>query len=551
MDNIQIIVGGAAGEGSKKAGLFIAKLFNAHGYRIFIHEDYQSVIKGGHNFSYISATQDKHDTVREGINFVLALNKEAVFKHAPHLFPEGVLLYDEGIVDTVEEVVREDVEVVAAPLQGIVNEAEGIPLMKNTALVATFAKTVGISWEKLEEALRREIKKETEKNLQVARVAYDKVPTLRQVHVTEREPLPLLSGHEAVAVGAIDAGLECYFAYPMTPSTGVLAFLSGVEGVKVFQPENEIAVINAGVGASYAGRRTMIGTSGGGFALMTEGVSLAAQAETPLVTVLSQRMGPASGVPTYQAQGDLLFALNSGHGDVVRFVVAPGDVDEAYLWGGEALNIAWEYQLPAIIMLDKELSENRYEFTLEKERPVQKREGLMSSEKENYQRYEGEDVSPMKFPGEEGVVVKGTSYEHTPKGVATEEPGEIVAMQDKRNRKHEKLEQVVGNMEAVKSYQEGELAVIFWGSTKGAVLEAIKDLPVKAVQIIVCQPFPKEQLQKALEGAKKIVCVENNSTGQMAQVLAGQQVSLDESILRYDGRPFSAEDLREKIKSLL
>ncbi len=549
MDNVQIVVAGAAGEGSKKAGLLIAKLFNSYGFKVFIREDYQSVIQGGHNFSYISATQEEHNAMREGINFVLALNKEAVVKHIPKLYQGGILIYDQDATQEMDQQELEGVEVIPLSLNNIVKEAEGIPLMKNTALVASFAKIMGMSLEKLKTVLEREIKKETEKNLQVAEIAYYKADQKKEIKEVDRLPQPLLSGNEALAVGAVEAGLECYFAYPMTPSTTILGFLSNLEGVRTFQPENEIAVINAGIGSAYAGRRTMVGTSGGGFALMTEGISLSAQAEVPIVIALSQRMGPASGVPTYQGQGDLLFALSSGHGDMVRLVVAPGDSDEAYYWGGEALNLSWEYQVPAIVMLDKELSENRYELNVVN--PVTKREGVMADNKEDYLRYAGEDISPMAFPGEEGVVVKGTSYEHTPKGVATEDEEEIEKMQNKRLLKHEKLRKAVEEMTAIKTYQEGKVAVIFWGSTKGVVIEATKNLPVKLIQPLVFQPFPSEQMKKALEGVEKVITVETNATGQMGQVLKGEGVKIDEEILKYNGRPFTVEELSEKIKRLI
>lgn len=542
---MQIIVGGAAGEGSKKAGLLIAKLFNNYGYKIFIHEDYQSVIKGGHNFSYISATTEEHNTTREKVDVVLALNKDTISRHMSSIKEGGLLLYDGDVVEEgIKE--REDIKKISISLNNIIREAEGIPLMKNTAIVSFFAKTVGMDFSCLEEVLRREIKTEVEKNIKVANIAYyNNGEELQKTEKIERESLPLLSGNEAVALGAVDAGLECYFAYPMTPSTSILGLLSTVDGIKTFQPESEIAVINAAVGAAYAGRRTMVGTSGGGYALMTEGVSLAAQSETPVLIAMSQRMGPATGVPTYQGQGDLLFVLGSGHGDMMRFVVAPGDAEEAYFWSGKALNTAWKYQVPAIILLDKELSENRYE--LEIKQKVVKEEALLSEKKENYMRYEGEDISPLLFPGESGVVVKGTGYEHTKQGIATENAEEIKEMQDKRIRKYNKLQKEVEQMDGVKCYKEGDVAVVFWGSTKGSVMEATKDMDLKIIQPIILQPFPVESFKKEMNGIRKLICVETNSSGQLASVLKGQGINVDALILKYDGRPFTAEELKEEI----
>ncbi len=549
MNNMQIIIGGAAGEGSKKAGLLIAKLLNSYGYKVFIHEDYQSVIKGGHNFSYISATKEEHNAIREKVDVVLALNEDTISRHINSIKEMGVLIYDGDLVKR-EIAEREDVQKIGAPLDAIVREAEGISLMKNTALVSFFAKTFGIEFDKLEAVLRKEIRVEEEKNIKVASVAYyNNGKEIEKIEKIEREPLPLLSGNEAVALGAIAAGLECYFAYPMTPSTSILGLLSTIDGVKTFQPESEIAVINAAVGSAYAGRRTMVGTSGGGYALMTEGISLAAQSETPVVVAMSQRMGPATGVPTYQGQGDLLFTLNSGHGDMMRFVVAPGDSEEAYFWAGKTLNIAWKYQLPAIILLDKELSENRYELEIKEK--IEREEELLSEKGQEYMRYEGEDISPLSFPGKDGVVVKGTGYEHTEKGIATEEKEEIIKMQDKRIRKQNKLKKEVEEMSGVKRYKEGDVAIVFWGSTKGVAIESTRDMNVRLVQPIIIQPFPIESFKKEIEGVKKIICVETNSTGQLTSVLKGEGIIVNDVILKYDGRPFTVEELKEEIQKRL
>ncbi len=544
---IQIIIGGAAGEGSKKAGLIIAKLFNLYGFHVFIHEDYCSVIKGGHNFSQISVSSRKKSAINEKIDFLLALNYDTIEKHKEKLKEDGILIYDseiEGDIDLEED------RAIKIPLSDIVNEAEGIPLMKNTALVAAFSKITGMKLEKIEETLRREFKKETEKNLEVARLAYQKSEKKREIEEEKDEFLPLFCGNHAVALGAIDAGLENYFAYPMTPSTGVLQFLSNVKGIRTFQPESEIAVINAGIGSAYTGRRTMIGTSGGGFALMTEGVSLSAISETPLLIVMSQRMGPATGVPTYQAQGDLLFTLFSGHGDMMRFVVAPGDATDCYYLAGEALNIAWRYQMPAILLLDKEISENTYELET-KERV--KKEDIIKAEgdAENYNRYEGEDISPLLFPGEGGVV-KATGYEHDKKGVATEDAEKVKEMVEKRIRKHEKLKEELREKETIKvENRDAKTAVIFWGSTKGAMLEATKDMDLRLIQIIVVQPFPEEKIKEALKGVEKIICVETNATGQMAQALSMHGVKSDEKILKYNGRPFFVEELKRELEKIV
>jgi 2-oxoglutarate ferredoxin oxidoreductase subunit alpha len=544
-NEFQIIVGGAAGEGSKRAGMIIAKLFSSYGFHVFIHEDYESVIKGGHNFSQISASLDGVNAIRKNVDFLLALNKDAIIKHKEKLKEGGLLIYDDNSIEAED---LGEIKTVKVSLSDIVSEAGGIDLMKNTALVSAFSKIIGMDLEKVKNVLLKELPVETEKNMKVAEIAFSRAEKLNEIKEGENFSCDLLSGNMAVALGAIDAGLESCFAYPMTPSTGIIIFLAKTEGIRTFQAENEIGAVNSAMGCAYTGRRTMVGTSGGGFALMTEGVSFSAEAEVPLYIALSQRMGPATGVPTYGAQGDLLFALYSGHGDMMRFVASPSDVDEAYYLSGKCLNIAWKYQMPSILLLDKELSEDTYEF--KKEYKVEKEEIIIGEQSAEYNRYDGEDISPMLFPGGEAVV-KVTGYEHDTKGVAIEDAKKIKEMHEKRLRKYERLREEVNNMEAVKTYYEGDIVVIFWGSNKGVVLEAVKDMNIKVVQPLILQPFPEKQMKEALEGAKKVICVETNATAQMAQLLRFFGVDVKEKILKYDGRPFTVEELREKIKGLL
>lgn len=545
MENFQIIVGGEAGEGSKKAGLIIAKIFNSLGFRVFIHEDYHSLVRGGHNFSQISiSTNEKVEAKRDKIDFLLALNEDCLLQHRDKLKEGSIVLYDSAINN---EVIPQEngVESIPVPIDEILKESEGTPLMKNTALVSSFSKMMGMEWDNVKTNLEKEFKKETEKNIKVAEKAYNKAEEKLDLQDNHNSPLPLMSGNKAVALGALKAGLEVCISYPMTPATGVFSFLTNVDGVRTCQPENEISVISMALGSAYSGRRTILSTSGGGFALMTESLSFSAQSEIPILIVLSQRMGPGTGVPTYEAQGDLLFALNAGHGDFERFVVTPGDADEAFYWGGKCLNIAWRYQMPSILLIDKELSENTY--GLERQYEIEKEDIVEGVDSEDYKRYSNEDISPILFPGGKAVV-KATGYEHTPDGVSTENPEEVKEMVEKRIRKIEKLKKELEILETVKVYGEGSTAVVFWGSTKGAVIEATKDMNVKVVQPLVLQPFPEDKMKEALEGVERIICVELNSSGQLSQVMKMNGINIDEKVLKYDARPFTVEELREKLQ---
>ena len=544
--DFSVLIGGAAGQGSRKAGLIIAKLFNNLGYGVLIYDDYQSLIKGGHSFSLIRVSEKEPLSHSQEIDFLLALDQRTIEEHEKDLSKEGIVVFNKDRIEACEGT--------GLDIETIVKECKGIPIMVNIALIGGFAKITGIEWNVLEQVLRKEIDREIEKNLEIARKAFDGAQSIIEIKKLKNNPRPLLTGNEAVALGGAKAGLETYYAYPMTPATGILHYLAerGHDlNVCVSQLENEIAVINAAIGSAYAGKRSMVGTSGGGFALMTEALSMAVQAETPVVIVESQRPGPASGVATYQAQGDLLFSLFAGHGDLVKFVVAPGDANEAFYWTGKAMNLAWKYQTPAIVLIDKELSESTYDFS---EEEIKKEEGKMWDGKGEYKRYlDSEDgISPMAFPGAKGVV-KATSYEHDEFGITTEDAEAVKKMQEKRMRKFELMKEEAEKMRSVNVFGnlKSKTTIVCFGSVKGAARETAERLDLKMVQPLVLEPFPEKQVKKALEDSERIICVENNASGQLAKLLSCFGIKVDQKVLKYDGRPFFREELEEQIKKII
>ncbi len=545
-NDFSILIGGAAGQGSRKAGLIVAKIFNSLGYGILIYDDYQSLIRGGHSFSLIRVSEKESLSHSRSIDFLLALDQRTIEEHEGDLNKEGVIVFNKDRIKNSKGT--------GIAIEAIVKECGGIPIMANIALIGGFAKITGIEWEVLEQVLRKEIGREIEKNLEIAQKAFDNAQSIIEIKKLKNNPRPLLTGNEAVAFGGVKAGLEIYYAYPMTPATGILHYLAEHNqdlNVCVSQLENEIAIINAAIGSAYAGKRSMVGTSGGGFALMTEALSLAVQAETPVVIVESQRPGPASGVPTYQAQGDLLFSLFAGHGDIVKFVVAPGDANEAFYWTARAMNLAWKYQTPVIVLIDKELSESTYSFN---EEEIKKEEGRTWDGKGEYKRYLDlkDGISPVAFPGSKGVV-KATSYEHDEFGITTEDAEAVKKMQEKRMKKFELMREEAEKIQSVNVFGnlKSKTAIVCFGSTKGVAREAAEGLELKMVQPLILEPFPKEQVEKALMGSEKIICVENNASGQLAKLLSCHGISVGEKVLKYDGRPFFKEELEEKIKKFI
>lgn len=545
MREYSILVGGQAGDGIRQAGSLIARVMSRLGYRVFFWDDYPSLIRGGHNFSIVRASEHSIYAHRDQVDLIVALNEETAKKHRRRLNPEGVVIYDSDVFQT---------DGVGMRLTGLVKQAGGKPIMRNIAALGAAARTLGIDWAVVRSVIADAIGKEADLNLKIAEASYRTAGEPRfHIGKLAAEPLPLVQGNEAIALGAARAGLNLYIAYPMTPASSILHFLAAHEeelGLVAYHPENEIGAVISAVGGAYAGARTMVGSSGGGFALMVEGLSLCGQSETPVVFVVSQRPGPSTGVPTYTMQGDLLFVLNAGHGEFVRFVVAPADPDEAFLLTGLAMNTAWKYQIPALVVTDKNLSESTYCFESRGDE-VTRDEALLWDRKGEYQRYAKtrSGVSPLAFPGVSGAVVKATSYEHDASGITTEDPAGIAAMHDKRLAKRNHLVEDVDKMDAVKVYGDARspMALITWGSTTGACREVAGDLGLRVVQPLVLEPFPVRAFKDALRGASRLIGVEVNATGSLARLLACHGIHVDETILKYDGRPFTVDGLRKRV----
>jgi 2-oxoglutarate ferredoxin oxidoreductase subunit alpha len=294
----------------------------------------------------------------------------------------------------------------------------------------------------------------------------------------------------------------------------------------VIHPESEIAVMLMAQGFAYAGVKAAVGTSGGGFCLMTEGLSLAGMAEMPVVVVMAQRTGPSTGLPTYTAQGDLHFVLNAGQGEFPRFIVAPGDAEEAYFWSGVAINLAWKFQVPSIILSDKTVSESQYSFDIglagePKEQAQQA--PLLWDGQGTYRRYIYTDngVSPLAFPPQKGQVIKTDSYAHDEKGITTEDSGITKLMADKRLQKGRSLARELEGYETVKVYGgRAKIALFCWGSNKGVCREAAERLGLGVIQVLVLSPFPEKSLREAVRGVERLIAVECNATGQLASLAA-------------------------------
>lgn len=553
MQEFSFLIGGKAGDGVKVAGNLTAHMLNQSGYWIFVYEDYPSLITGGHNFSIIRASSKKILCHRDKTDIIIALSKDTPNHHTARLKRGTILIYDADILEKQKGGL-------GISMSKIVKE-NGLPhIARNVLSVAALAGVCGLDFTLVERAVKAFVPQKIGDNLKIAKIGYDagKNSLLKMpVKKIKGGIRPLFSGNEAMGLGAAAAGLDFYIAYPMTPSTGLLHFLAaeGNElGVTAIQPENEIGVINMAEGAAFAGKRTMIGTAGGGFALMVEALSLSGQAEIPLAILVAQRPAPATGVPTYTAQGDLHFVLRAGHGEFPRVVVAPGDADQSFYLTAKALNLAWQYQIPAIILSDKHLSESIFNTSFNKAK-VKKEKPKLWTGKGDYKRYlqTADGVSPLAFPGQKGAIVKVSGYEHDEFGLAVEEEKMVVMAVEKRLRKKETLRKAIQKMETFKTYgnKNSPNVLIVWGSNKGSAIEAAERLGLKVIQPIFLEPFIEDKLKRETAKAKKIIVAETNATGQLAELLANKGIRVDNKILKYDGRPFTVDELEEKIKKIL
>ena len=562
MNDFSTLIGGIAGDGINEAGLTASRLLSRLGCSIYMYYDYPSLIRGGHNFSLIRACRSKVLTHTDAVDVLIALNQETVEKHQHKLKESSFVIYD---ADKVRP------EALAGKgcglaVSSILKQAGAPAIMKNSCILGGYCKAVGIGWPVLEETLRKHMQKKLELNLLVARQGFEQTEGFCQIEdlistgsgsgsgigssEASPPPRPLLTGNQAMALGLIRAGLGAYVAYPMTPSSSILDFMARYAedfGLKVVHPESEIAVMLMALGFAYAGVRAAVGTSGGGFCLMTEGLSLAGMAELPVVLVMAQRAGPSTGLPTYTAQGDLHFVLHAGQGEFPRLVVAPGDAEEACIWAGRALNLAWKYQIPAIILSDKTLSESLYSFEGGLAGEVKEESLMLWDGNGRYRRYLQTEngVSPLAFPPQKGQAIKTDSYMHDPQGITSEDPGITREMSDKRRRKGQSLAREMEEYETVKVYGQSssKTALLFWGSNKGVCVEAAERLGLRAVQVLALSPFPEKRLIEAMQGVERLLAVECNSAGQLADLARCCGIKVDDRILKYDGRPFSLEEL--------
>ncbi|NYZ77153.1 2-oxoacid:acceptor oxidoreductase subunit alpha [Candidatus Micrarchaeota archaeon] len=564
-------IGAEAGAGVMVTGRMLGKCFTRGGYSVLAYPEYPSLIRGGHNVFQIRISDNGACSPSTKCDVLLALNRDAIFYHKDAVGGKGVIIYDEKI-DAGEFKIRNDIKKIALPIDRILSDVGASPQMANAVQIGAALAIIDYPLDIFEAVLHDEFGRKGEdivkKNAAVAKAGYDfikKHGMLKGVKPVSKKRKLLVGGNEALALGAVKGGMKFFAAYPMTPASSILHYLCAKErdfNIVVKQTEDEIAAMNYVVGAGFAGVRAATGTSGGGFALMTEAIGLAAESETPVVVFLAQRVGPSTGMPTWTEQGDLRFALHASQGEFLRVVLAPGDIDECFSLAAEAFNLAEKYQIPVLVVSDKFLSESFFSTSgfdenikIERGKIAKNLPPLPPNTR--FKRYEitKDGVSPRPLPGTPNGMHVSSSYEHDETGFSCELFSMRKAQVDKRARKTDYLLKDIP-LPGIYGDKNADVTLVAWGSMKLPAIEALqllKEDGIKAnlVHLKCVFPLDAKKVCSLLGMAKHTIMLENNSTGQFAGMLkeyCGWEP--DFLLLKYTGRPFYAEEIADEAKRL-
>ena len=556
---LNILIGGEAGQGIVTIGNLLSKSCVRSGYSIVVTQDYQSRIRGGHNTFCIRVAADEVIAPQEQIDLLVALDRDTVTFHRRYVSPDGLVIIDDSLgVD--------DDSFLKVPFKEI-----GLKKFSNIAALGVVCSLLGLNESLVSEMIGEKLgadkagSSEENSRVFIAATAWTDInaPSSYRLAapVNTSSGQLMMNGNEAIALGAIAGGMKFAAFYPMTPATSIV--LNLVHHAKklnliVEQAEDEIAAINMAIGASFSGAPSMVATSGGGFALMTEGISLAAMTETPVVVAVAQRPGPATGLPTRTEQADLEFVLHAGHGEFPRAIFTPGTVEECFYLTSKAFEMAEKYQGPMFLLTDQFLADSYRAvapFDIENsptenpERPID-----ISSP---YKRFEITEngISPRLFPGVTDNLVVGDSDEHTEDGHITEDLSVRKQMVEKRLRKGEGiLEEVIPP--DFRGEDASDILLISWGSSMGAVQEAAARLrsdgeKVATLHFSQVWPLSPGQFMNHLEGAHEVISIESNATGQFSRLIRRETgFHIKRKILRYDGLPLTPEYILEGLQQI-
>ncbi|MBI4506834.1 MAG: 2-oxoacid:acceptor oxidoreductase subunit alpha [Chloroflexi bacterium] len=599
--DITWLIGGPQGSGINVSAETFAKACLRGGLRVFSNIEYHSNIMGEHSYYRVRADTRDHSVLSERVHVVVALDDETLYgdphsefpQHSGHLHevsPGGGVVYDAASKRNPQAACgRDDLVYCPVPYEEMLKQAMAatghtgpvgrMRVVQNTIAVAASLALLDFDLSLFAEVVRAGFTGRRAPlaalNVQAAELAYGYVReryaasfaySLAKMPRPARLPM-MIRGSVAVGVAKLKAGLAFQTYYPISPATDESVYLEANAknyDLLVVQCEDEISCINMAVGAAHGGVRVSTSTSGPGFSLMLEGLGFAAMSEAPgPVVFLWQRGGPSTGLPTRQEQSDLRLALQSGHGEFPSIVVAPGDTREMIEDSFESFNWADRYQMPVVVLVDKYLSTAYATVDDVTFDGLNVDRGLLWQQngQDDYLRYAFTEtgISPRSHPGQPGGIFWTTSDEHDPRGHITEAADLRIKIVDKRMGKLglASREVPLARQLALHGPADADVTLVGWGSTKGAILEAMEELAQDGLvcnflQMRIMRPFPTDAVAEILKRARRTVLVENNYSGQLGLLIREHTgISLDRWVVKYDGRPFSQEELAEGLRRAL
>jgi 2-oxoglutarate ferredoxin oxidoreductase subunit alpha len=586
MQEVTIGIGGAAGDGLDKSGDTLAKTAGRLGLHVFAYNSYQSVIRGGHIWLRVRIGQDKVYSHGDNLTALIGLNQDTIERHTPEVDPGGVIVFNSDRLKCDASRAKPGVNVMPLPMKEITAEVSKVhgpiqPIMQNTVALGAVLYMLNIGLEEtanvLSETFSHKGQAVIDLNIGLLQAGYEYAKQhAKPVANTDKWKFtnvrrPFITGNEAIAIAAVAAGCKFYSAYPMTPASTILHWMAnhaGKVGVCVKQAEDELAVINMAIGAGIAGVRSMCGTAGGGFALMTEAIGMAGMMEIPVVCVEVQRGGPSTGLPTKTEQADLWQVVGASQGEFPKMIVCPTDVVDAYWSTVEAFNCAEKYQLPVMIMSDLLLSEHPETIDADSIRadvPIERGEIVTSWDEEKQGRYKRfkmtpNGVSPRALPGTAQTLYVSPSDDHDEESILI---SDVFTSSPMRRKMHEKrmrkLDYLLKELPAPKleGPADADLTLVGWGSSQGVIREAMAILNAQGVKTNMLQvkyiyPFHTKEVTEILSKAKKKFSVEGNFTSMFSKYLRSETgIAMDAHVNRYDGEPFEPMYIVNEVKALL
>jgi 2-oxoglutarate/2-oxoacid ferredoxin oxidoreductase subunit alpha len=577
MNRVSIKAVGASGQGINSIGEVIAKGLKRSGYCVFGYREYPSLIKGGHASYQVDIDSVPVRSSETKVDILITLNHHG-FEHNLHdLKKGGIIIHDVDLWEFSKEdqdyFKKNEIQIIHMPLDEMLKKLKARPILANVLLTAFVWKSLGQDLEILKALVREQYAHKGEevvnKNMECIDEGFafedskiGKVEVKMPKSDKKWKDHMLITGSKAQGLGAIHGGLRVYVGYPMTPSSPLLAYISSVQKeaeLVIKQAEDEITACQMASGACHMGTRSMTATSGGGYDLMTETMSLNGMIENPMVCVLAQRPGPATGNPTWSAQGDLLLAAFSSHGEFPRCVMSVSDSEDCFSLMPEAFNIAEEYQLPVIVLSEKHSAESLYTQAPYNQKSTKIRRGELVTDPKELKKIKSTDrydpsakdgVSKRWLPGAEAETYCAQGDEHDSEGNVVEGSQNAVEQMDKRMKKVDAMKSKLPDP-VLYGAKDPDVLLVGWGSTKGAILDVIEGSKMGYLHYSYLWPLKTELFEKLAKKAKKVVLVEGNHTGQLGMLIK-QECGYDitEKILKYDGRPFFTDELSNRLQSI-